>query len=56
MLQYRVPHKSNIIGKMLKKKAKQKLLLTELAQYAHHCSQYTNSDKISNHETHENVC
>jgi hypothetical protein len=32
------------------KKAKQKLLFTELAQYVHHYSQYTNLAVLSNDE------
>jgi hypothetical protein len=33
-------------------KAKQKLLFTELVQYVHHYSQYTNLAVLSSQETH----
>jgi hypothetical protein len=45
-----VSHKCSIIGKKIKK-AKQKLLFTELAQYVHHYSQYTNLAVLPSQET-----
>jgi hypothetical protein len=44
-----VSHKSSITGNK-NKKAKQKLLFTELAQYIHHYSQYTNLAVLSSQE------
>jgi hypothetical protein len=46
-----VSHKFSIIGKKIKK-AKQKLLFTELPQYVHHYSQYTNLAVLPSQHTH----